>query len=401
MTDGQLRELARRFAASGDPTDEARLLAERLRVSDVDLARLEIAAYVGHGPAIEVLRGAAPIGRHMPWRRWRAALDEASRAPLIAVGLGRLERQLAALGPVPEELVRLSSALRAWARCPCAEHTPATVQERGELDDFLQRMTGHEHFGDLCDALASLQRFRRVIAAARPGKDLGRVLLELREVRAGETDDAAADDERDAVVRWALGAAHALRPAPAADERTYLLARCARGSLTPEKLELAAHAGHPAAQALVPHAPPVAEPALWVLSLERWGGLLPLRLLARLMSDVPPAHREPGPEFEGFRDDISEFIACGACHTALGRWAQDPRGSLAGACQRLRTFSDRSPPDLVDEHRALVLEVVDACLAEQAPEPGLVRRVLEARTSAGCTRSIRAPVVAWALHDAD
>jgi hypothetical protein len=33
VTDGQLRELARRFAASGDPVDEARLLAERLRTA--------------------------------------------------------------------------------------------------------------------------------------------------------------------------------------------------------------------------------------------------------------------------------------------------------------------------------------------------------------------------------
>lgn len=48
MSDDRLRQLERRFRASGAAEDEAAFLLERVRVGDLDQAGLELAAYCGH-----------------------------------------------------------------------------------------------------------------------------------------------------------------------------------------------------------------------------------------------------------------------------------------------------------------------------------------------------------------
>lgn len=83
MSDEPLRELERRWATTRDAADVSRLLVERMRTRAAARPRIEIAAYLGHAPAMTALGDAAPVGEYAPWGRRRAALDEAARAPLV------------------------------------------------------------------------------------------------------------------------------------------------------------------------------------------------------------------------------------------------------------------------------------------------------------------------------
>ncbi len=55
MTDANLRELERRFRASGTVKDEAAWLRARLYSGELEQSRLEIAAHLGHGGALTAL----------------------------------------------------------------------------------------------------------------------------------------------------------------------------------------------------------------------------------------------------------------------------------------------------------------------------------------------------------
>ena len=71
--DPQLRELERRWSRSGDPSDEERLIAARLRAGELTRAQVELAAYVDHAPARRVLGDAAPAG--FPYGDFRGELE--------------------------------------------------------------------------------------------------------------------------------------------------------------------------------------------------------------------------------------------------------------------------------------------------------------------------------------
>ena len=55
MTDSHLRELERRFRASGSVEDEAAWLRARVQAGELEQSKLELAAYCGHAPAIRCL----------------------------------------------------------------------------------------------------------------------------------------------------------------------------------------------------------------------------------------------------------------------------------------------------------------------------------------------------------
>lgn len=114
MADDRLRELERRFRASGSPEDEARWLLLRMRTGAVTGEAVELAAYVGSPAARLLRRRPTPDG----WLvapsdpRWPADVDP-DRAPLpieeacdatgFGDGIGRWGRQAsvrAALGAV-------------------------------------------------------------------------------------------------------------------------------------------------------------------------------------------------------------------------------------------------------------------------------------------------------------
>lgn len=57
MTDARLRSLQRRWLETHEPNDEAALLRERVRVSDLTHERLELAAYLGHPAALLAIGG--------------------------------------------------------------------------------------------------------------------------------------------------------------------------------------------------------------------------------------------------------------------------------------------------------------------------------------------------------
>jgi hypothetical protein len=111
MSDQRLRELERRFRATGAPEDEAPLLQERLRRGDLSAARLELAAYLGHEGAALACKaeGIAPpthvdVGlAHLPaaerdhWRRLtQEVIDDPGRA--LISGLADLQRPAWSLG---------------------------------------------------------------------------------------------------------------------------------------------------------------------------------------------------------------------------------------------------------------------------------------------------------------
>lgn len=75
MSDARLRDLQRIATASGSPSDEARVLTERLRQGSLTRERLELAAYVGH-EAARVTSGFYCTCGHA----W-SAHDDAARPP--------------------------------------------------------------------------------------------------------------------------------------------------------------------------------------------------------------------------------------------------------------------------------------------------------------------------------
>ncbi|MCA9630804.1 MAG: hypothetical protein KC766_24210 [Myxococcales bacterium] len=85
MTDSQLRELERRFRASGSAEDEAAWLRARVQAGELERSSLELAAYLGSEAAREFLGPSAP--RH-------------TLAPKTGV-LGFVRKGLAFWGPLP------------------------------------------------------------------------------------------------------------------------------------------------------------------------------------------------------------------------------------------------------------------------------------------------------------
>lgn len=99
MSDQRLRELERRFRATGAAEDEARWLGERLRRGGLVAERLELAAYLGHPGAVLACReeGLAPPTQadvhlaHLPpeeRRYWAHVTRQAELDPGAALGQG-------------------------------------------------------------------------------------------------------------------------------------------------------------------------------------------------------------------------------------------------------------------------------------------------------------------------
>lgn len=259
--DARLRELERRWQRSGDVEDEARFLGERLRRGDLAVERVELAAFVNHGPARTVLGDAAPTGLYAPFRRWAATFDLAGRIALARVAADLVDQELAELDREPDgRLPEALAAARAWCRCPCPTHESLASEWVPAIEALANDLLGEGQFLEAipCESLREACQIPRATS-----EELGKILSSL-----------ALAPEAGALTPWALGEGHAHCPAqddPIAAEGRYLAHRIKVGDLSRERVELAAYAGYlPAAQA-VELEPPSEDPAAWVAGLSRWG----------------------------------------------------------------------------------------------------------------------------------
>lgn len=117
MGDARLRELQSRWLASGSPEDEAAWLGLRFQLGDLEEPALEVAAYLGHGPARSVLPETPQfpegLGDHLTrWGRMRGAVLAlgAARAYLASLGDERQDWE-ERLGPVLGDLEACAAGL--------------------------------------------------------------------------------------------------------------------------------------------------------------------------------------------------------------------------------------------------------------------------------------------------
>jgi hypothetical protein len=176
VLDDRLREFERRSRATGSPEDHARFLVERARHraisaeglllagrllgGELSLESLELAAYAGHPPALEVVGDeiielASFLGdveavrvvlrdEDLTWSElsaWVRVLGRWGRIPLVVVMIAGAEfaigRILVAAEEPGYELEHYNSLLerarlkieraRGWVQCPCESHREAMI----------------------------------------------------------------------------------------------------------------------------------------------------------------------------------------------------------------------------------------------------------------------------------
>lgn len=360
MNDEPLRELERRWTTTRDVADEARLLVERMRTSVVARSRVEIAAYLGHAPAMSALGDATPVGEYAPWGRWRAALDEAARAPFVRLAaLRRFSERVD--DPVASSVEAASVALKAWLACPCeadrAAARPALDGLEGELWDLPSSV--YRRASELRDLL------RAIVADVEESDerdDLAFVVVSLQLVRNGLELDRDQRAAREELVRWALGPAHAFMAGPVGDERAFLSTRLASGELTRERVEVAAYARSEPARELLgwPVTAPV-EPVPWILGLARWSPTWALRALAEVAGNT---------RGEPTRDDLFQHVL--AARSALRRWADAPESTSSIDLGSPRKLLRKELPGSV------LVALLDCVIKRRAPDEELVARIVQA-----------------------
>tara|TARA_R110002072_G_scaffold34635_4_gene103382 strand:- start:3 stop:749 length:747 start_codon:yes stop_codon:yes gene_type:complete len=96
VSDARLRELEQAWRASGQTEDHLAFLAEQARSGALDLERIRLAAYCGHGVAREFLRSEAPEiptwtgrrgARGLDFRAWLSGLRHYPQEASLRVGL--------------------------------------------------------------------------------------------------------------------------------------------------------------------------------------------------------------------------------------------------------------------------------------------------------------------------
>lgn len=352
MADAEVRGLERRFSATGALDDEARLLEARRRVGALRREQLELAAWLGQPAAREVLGEEAPAGVPAPWQRWAAALGPDGLAVLL-----RRAIDSAAQGALTRAGLAACQALEAFLQGGLAP--PA-----GALDRDLEEALDAALDGGALAEAACLHDLQLACAAARAAAGSqgsgshgsgshgsGAPLAALLRRLAGRHGTATAQ----ALVRWALGPAHAEGPLQhlgLPEAARWLRALLAREALPRGRLLLAAWAGDPAArEALGDKAPDAPEgDRAFLEGVLRLEPELAARLAAGLL--VPAVLL-----FQDVEVGTAWFAIEEAEH-AVSEWLAAP-----------------AHPDA----RRLVRETLAALRGRIAgQEPGLARRALEA-----------------------
>lgn len=119
--DGDLRALER-LAAGGDTGAEARLLRLRVRTQALPLERVELAAYLGHDPAVLAL-GSQRVDK--PVCDWVLGLQRWGRPVVVRA----LVSTANLLSPELDGIQRRQlHAADAWCACPCSRHATKAYQ---------------------------------------------------------------------------------------------------------------------------------------------------------------------------------------------------------------------------------------------------------------------------------
>jgi hypothetical protein len=126
VSDDGLRELERRFRATGEPADEARWLAESLRAGRLARERLELAAFLGH-PAAALALGTAAVADQGAVQRWLAAFDDAARVAVVRAAVAGLRASFADVPSPRADLAQALVLLEAWCLSGSAQGAATIV----------------------------------------------------------------------------------------------------------------------------------------------------------------------------------------------------------------------------------------------------------------------------------
>lgn len=164
MSDLSLRELERRWRNTGSLADEAAFLRERLRTGDLAQEHLEIAAYCGRKPAMQVAGIAlpmTPVSDCSDTIKWLENMPPVKHAVLVRAAL-EVARHGVKLGLANAKRERLRDkvthaerailATQEWLRCPCPRHKKVL----GRFQDFGGPYPKRREPVDLAEALAKV-----------------------------------------------------------------------------------------------------------------------------------------------------------------------------------------------------------------------------------------------------
>ena len=135
MTDANLRDLERRFRASGSVEDEAAYLRARVQAGELEQSRLELAAHCGD-PAASIALPTRAASEGL--RAWTAGLRSQGQAVATraAVACGHVaypawagvEESVVGLRWTKDQRAAALAAIQAaehWVQCPCDRHAEA------------------------------------------------------------------------------------------------------------------------------------------------------------------------------------------------------------------------------------------------------------------------------------
>lgn len=130
MSDEHLRELERQWKKTGAVDDEAAYLLERIRVGDLDHAKLELAAFVGHEGArvaapsalrVEALTDNQQVTKFLAQHGREALVRGLIASARHAVEFWANSDEAPSIRGLPSAQAGLW-AIEEWAVCPCDDH---------------------------------------------------------------------------------------------------------------------------------------------------------------------------------------------------------------------------------------------------------------------------------------
>lgn len=380
MSDEALRELERAWRTSRDPRDEARLIAEGLRLGRLARERVELVAYLRHEPARLALGDGAPAGEHVPWASWVAAVDGDGQRALVR---GLVAGVRARRGPSDVGVTAACEVLEGWLAQPGAEHPRLLREARDALrvDPFGPEALEPEGLARTIAAWC-LREACLLVLASGPDAVEGALRRVAEAVHADGLPwlEGRAAPLVDPVLAWALGAGHTWVPSPESASQgpeeggaRYLRERLRRGEVPLAQVRLLAYAGDVSAEAAcdgrAPAAPADLEP--WVAGLQAFDPALPRRVVAGLAEHVllrPITRAWLGapvtPRGHAVRAALVRQ-ASDACD-ALRAWAEEPsdavRAALARHAEGLAPGPmDRAAPGVRAERLVVALRAALAC----------------------------------------
>lgn len=170
MSDSNLRDLERRFRASGSAEDEAAWLRARVQAGQLEERKLELAAYLGYGAArIATGEESDGVGASTDLQGWVLGLAgwgvEACGRVTVAAAVfdweGHdypvpMDEGMPMPMPTPIRVAGARArdqaalaALEAWLLCPCREHAAAAYRASEAQDVDPELTPGSTNFGCL------------------------------------------------------------------------------------------------------------------------------------------------------------------------------------------------------------------------------------------------------------